>query len=138
MGKYNKDYLALQNLWNVCALRYLGTNSRSERLSIVDDFRDTLIDIKTEGEKSIRSNYEKWETDYWVPFCEQKLRRWIENNPFEARIQDNKLQEFQSIKQDFNYMRYRKIMQLIQDSGIGLGQGKDIKTINREGYKGVG
>jgi len=135
MNKYNRDYLALQNLWNVCALRYLGSISKSERVHIVDDFRDSVIDIKPDGLKAIRSNYDNWEKNEWMPFCKGKLLIWMQNNPFESRIEENKIQEFENIKMDFNYMRYRKIMQLIQDSGIGLGQGRDIKTIDRKGYQ---
>lgn len=128
MSKYKKDYLALQNLWNVCALRYLGSQSMSERMHVVDDFRDSLIDIKPDGNQAIRSQYERWEQEYWIPFCKKRLSEWIQGNPFESRVDSKKLQEFQNIKQDFNYMRYRKIMQLIQDSGIGLGQGVSSST----------
>lgn len=135
MSKYQKDYLALQNLWNVCALRYLGSMSKEERTTVVDDFRDTLIDIKQEGEKAIRSRYEQWETDYWIPLCKAKLAEWLQYNTFEGKVEENKMQEFENIKKDYNYLRYRKIMQLIQDSGIGLGQGKEVKTISRQGFK---
>ena len=131
MNKYKKDYLALQNLWNVCALRYLGSRSSMERMHIIDDFRDSLIDIKpydkTDTEdanyKAIRSSYEKWEQEYWIPYCKTKLAEWIKYNPFESQVETKKIQELQNTKQDYNYMRFRKIMQLIQDSGIGLGQG---------------
>lgn len=135
MNKYKKDYLALQNLWNVCALRYLGSMSEEERMYVVDDFRDSLIDIKPEGNQAIRSSYEKWERDEWVPFCKKKLDEWCYYNSYESQVEDNKIHEYENIKQDYNYLRYRKIMQIIQDSGIGLGQGKDIKTIERAGYK---
>lgn len=127
MNKYKKDYLALQNLWNVCALRYLGSMDKNERMSIVDDFRDTLINIKDEGVQAIRRQYDKWEENEWIPFCKSKLIAWIHNNTFESQVESNKIQEFESIKMDYNYMRYRKIMQLIQDSGIGLGQGSSGK-----------
>lgn len=124
MNKYKKDYLALQNLWNVCALRYLSASSREDRYHIVDDFRDTLIDIRTDDEDlAIRNSYEKWEREEWLPFCEKKLVEWSHFNSFESNVEDKKVQEFENIKLDYNYMRYRKIMQLIQDSGIGLGQG---------------
>lgn len=130
MTKFKKDYLALQNLWNVCALRYLGSINRDQRYYIVNDFSDSLIDIKPDGKEAIRSNYERWESDYWIPLCKSKLLNWINNNNFEARIEENKRQEYENIKMDLNYLRYRKIMQLIQDSGIGLGQGseKEITT----------
>jgi len=132
---YNKDFLALQNLWNVCALRYLGSMDKESRMIIIDDFRDSLIDITIEGKKAIRSNYEKWEEEFWIPFCKSKLLEWVKDNSFESRVKDNKIREFGNIKKDFNYLRFRKIMQLIQDSGIGLGQGKEIKTVERLGYK---
>lgn len=132
---FKKDYLALQNLWHVCALRYLGSNSMSERMKIIDDFRDCLIDIKSEGKKAIRSKFEEWETDTWIPFCNSELLKWTQYNVYAARIKNKKDDEFENIKQDYNYQRFRKIMQLIQDSGIGLGQGKDVKTIERAGYQ---
>lgn len=135
MGKYKSDYLALQNSWYVCVLRYLGSMDKTSRICVVDDFRDSLIDIKPEGVKAIRSNYDRWESDEWIPFCKKKLMEWVRGNPFESRIEENKMQEFENIKMDYNFLRYRKIMQLIQDSGIGLGQGKEIRTIDRKGYQ---
>lgn len=123
MSKYKTDYIALQNLWNLCAIRYINSFTKEERMMVVDDFRDTLIDIKPDGKHAIRTNYENWEKDEWIPLCKSKLVEWIGYNTFEAQVEENKMQEFEHIKQDYNYMRYRKIMQLIQDSGIGLGQG---------------
>lgn len=134
MNKYNKDYLALQNIWNVCALRYLGSISKNQRVEIIEDFHDSLVDIVPEGKKAIRRNYEDWEKNEWIPFCKKKLITWIENNVFASKREENRINEYENIKMDFNYMRFRKIMQLIQDSGIGLGQGKDVKTIDRKGY----
>ena len=123
MSKYKKDYLALQIIWQKCANKYIDSTSNIERMRIIDDFLDSIIDIKKDDDtRSIRSIYEKWEQTYWIPFCKTKLVEWIKHNPFESRIENNKIQELQNIKQDYNYMRYRKIMQLIQDSGIGLGQ----------------
>ena len=122
-SRFNKDYLALQNLWFMCAVKYMDSEIDKMRMKIMDDFRDCLIDIKSEGKEAIRSNYERWEKDIWIPFCKSKLAEWIHDNAFEACIETNKVDEFENIKQDYNYQRYRKIMQLIQDSGIGLGQG---------------
>ena len=132
--QYKTDYIALQNLWFICSQSYIKAylDGEMERcILIVDAFRDTLVDIvpsnpddeKDISRKAIRSNYEKWEDEYWIPFCKTKLAEWIKYNTFESTVQENKQTEYQNIKQDYNYMRYRKIMQLIQDSGIGLGQG---------------
>lgn len=134
MSKYKKDYLALQNAWYTLVLKYIGSNN-NERTGIIDDFRDSLVDEKPEGVKALRSSYEKWELGYWIPFCENKLMEWMKQYPFESQIHDNTMQELQNIRQDYNYLRYRKIMQIIQDSGIGLGQGRDIKTVDRHGYQ---
>jgi hypothetical protein len=134
--RYNKkDFLALQNLWNVCALRYLGSISKEERVIIIDDFRETLIDIRPDGDQAIRKNYDDWEKNEWIPYCNAILNGWIKNNSFEAKIEANKENERDIIKQENNYIRYHKILQLIQNSGIGLGQGKQVKTIERPGYQ---
>ena len=127
MSKYKTDYIALQNLWYKCSEMYLDSlfrNDKTRAMSIIEGFKDTLVDIDDDGKRAIRKNYDTWEEQKWHPFCETKLINWMNNNPFESRIEENKIQEFENIKMDYNYMRYRKIMQLIQDSGIGLGQAR--------------
>lgn len=121
--KQKSDYIALQNLWYTCSDTYLKIQDRSARVKIIDDFRDTLLDITREGAKAIRSNYDMWEKETWLTMCREHLDEWVKRNPFEARVNNNRQLEYSNIKADLNYLRYRKIMQLIQDSGIGLGQG---------------
>lgn len=136
--KQKSDYIALQNLWYTCSDTYLKVHNADARMVIVDDFRDTLLDISQTGTKAIRSRYETWENEVWLPLCEKRLSRWMRDNPYESRIADNCEMELNNIKRDLNFMRYRTIMQYIQDSGIGLGQGRTIKTIERRGFNGNG
>ncbi len=123
MPKSKKDYIALQNLWYECAIAYLHSINYPElRVRIIDDWVNSLVNIEEDGEKAIKKNYKEWEEKEWYPMCQLKLMEWIDNNPFEAKVDKNKDNEFYFIQQDFNYLRYEKIMQVIQDSGIGLGQ----------------
>lgn len=135
-NKSKSDYIALQNLWYTCSDNYLKTNDKSMRVRIIDDFRDTLVDITPDGCKSIRSLYKKWEENVWLPLCKKQLDMWAYSNPFEARVYEQRKQEENNIKEEFNHLRYRMILQIIQDSGIGLGQGKNVKMIERSGFKG--
>ena len=124
--RYKKDYMALQNAWNICVMKYLATSYDDERLKIVDDFRDALIDIKPEdpeNKKNLRTTYENWEKDIWIPACKKELNNWVKVNSFEAGDTTNLYTHYEFIKRSNNYKRFRKIMQVIQDSGIGLGQG---------------
>jgi len=89
--------MALQNAWNVCVLRYLGTNDKETRYHIINDFRDAIVDIKPDGAKALRKTFEEWEQ---------------------------------------NHLRFRKIMQVIQDSGIGLGAGKERGHYELSGFMG--
>ena len=119
-----KDYMALQNAWNICVIRYL-TSYEDERLRIIDDFRDSLVDIKpddTENEKNLRTTYENWEKNIWLPDCKKELDSWVKVNSFEAGDITNLHKQYEFIKRNNNYKRFRKILQVIQDSGIGLGQ----------------
>lgn len=139
MSKRNiKDYMALQNAWNMCVMRYLGTIDPEIRILVVDDFRDALIDIKPDGVKALRSTYEKWENDNWIPFCRKKLDSWIQNNGYEGKLEENCIREYENIKCDYNHLRFRKIMQVIQDSGIGLGAGRERGHFELDGFKGDG
>jgi len=132
--QYKTDYIALQNLWFICSQAYIEAyfDGDMERcFSIINVYRDTLIDITPLNEKNkdeqwkkaIRFKYEKWESEYWIPYCKTKLAEWIKYNSFESKVEDNRRREFENIKKEYNHLRYRKIMQIIQDSGIGLGQG---------------
>lgn len=132
---FKKDYLALQQSWYFSLLKYLDCMSVEEEVRVMDKWRDSLIDIDETGSKAIRDNYDKWEKDDWLPFCKSKLAEWIKANPFEARIEDNKVRELNSIKQDHNYMRFRKIMQVIQD-GIGFGKGREREHYELSGFMG--
>lgn len=134
--QYSKDYMALQNAWNICVMRYLSTSPDSiERINIMDDFRDSLIDIST-GDKALRSKYEDWERDVWQKEVNQELGFWVKNNSFESKDEDSLRRQGLVIKKNNNYKRFRKIMQVIQDSGIGLGRGKERDHYELSGYLG--
>jgi len=127
MKQYKTDYIALQNLWFKCSEMYLDSlfgNDKEKSINVVEGFIDSLVDIDTDGKRAIRKNYDLWEKTEWIPLCKNKLSEWIKSNPFEARVENNKIQEYNSIKMDYNFLRYHKILQLIQDSGIGLGQAR--------------
>lgn len=125
MSKYSKkDFMALQNAWNICLSKYLAANTLGERLNIIDDWRDSLVDVKPSGILALRTTYEHWEENDWLKDCKTKLIRWKQNNPFEAKDIDEVKREFNDIKQERNYLRFREIMQVIQNSGIGLGTGE--------------
>lgn len=128
--------MALQNAWNICVMRYLSTMDESERVKIMDDFRDALIDIKSTGKEALRANYEKWENKTWNTDCKKELTLWINNNRFESGEPSNIEEQYEFIRQINNYKRFRKIMQIIQDSGIGLGSGKERGHYELSGYMG--
>lgn len=120
--RYDKrDYYALQDGWRICRDRYLNSIDPEERIKIINDFRDSLVDISDTGKTALRTNYEEWEKT-WYPECEQILA-----NTIDLEIEDitTITIERQLIYQERNYLRYRKIMQIIQDSGIGLGEKKE-------------
>lgn len=136
-NKFDKrDYYAFQALWQDIAHRYIQTTDPEIRYEIVNTFRDSLIDIQPEGIRALRTIYEKWEKEEWEVFCEKELQRWKVSNPFEASDERSVQDERKQIKLEYNYMRYKKILQVIQDSGIGLGSSKNIKSVSRKGYNG--
>ena len=123
MGNFKKDYMALQNAWNICLQKYLTSPSKLERMEIIDDWRDSLVDVKPEGLLALRTNFEYWEERTWFNECIEQLEKWKKKYPFEAKDKEEENREFEDIKIDRNYLRFKKIMQVIQDSGIGLGTG---------------
>lgn len=123
MKGYKTDYIALQNLWFTCADTYNKTPNKSMRFSIINDFRDNLVDIEPEGKKALYSKYIEWEENIWLPLCKKKLAVYVKENSFHGRMIENQKREYRRIQEDLNSLRYHKILQLIQDSGIGLGQG---------------
>jgi len=129
-----RDYIALQNIWVMNIQAYLTERNEDARYEIVDDFKDSLVDVTPDGPMALRSKYDKWEQNIWKEMCLTYLNNWKLNNSFKAAVPDNLSKEFERIKQDNNYIRYRKIIQIIQDSGIGLGSKKTTPTIQRKGY----
>ena len=119
--KEKNEYQALQNTWYACVNRYLSTIDENERLQLVDDFRDALVDIKPDGQTALRKIYEHWEQNTWIPACKKELDTWVKANSFEAGDITNLHKQYEFIKRNNNYKRFRKIMQVIQDSGIGFG-----------------
>ena len=135
MSKYSKkDFMALQNAWNICLSRYLTSQTLEERLTIIDDWRDSLVDVKPDGKLALRSTYENWEEHTWLKDCKQKLADWKRDNPFESKDIDELRREYEDIKKEQNYLRFREIMQTIQHSGIGLGMGKERGHYELSGY----
>lgn len=130
-----RDYYALQDTWRELVHQYINTFDPAERVLVMDDFRDSLVDIGKE-KKQLRTTYEEWEKTFFYPYCEEKIVHWIKQNPYESGLQDNVDQEYKLIIQEYNYLRFRKIRQVIQDSGIGFGTGRDRKSIDRKGYDG--
>lgn len=134
-SRFNKDYLALQNLWYSCSHDFIEAykfGDPAKCMRIIDVFHASLVnvippDATDENTKSLHHQYEQWLVEEWIPLCKKKLAEWAKQNPFESHIDDNKVQEFDNIKEEYTIMRFHKIMQIIQDSGIGLGQGsKDV------------
>lgn len=135
MSKYSKkDFMALQNAWNICLSKYLTAQTYDERLTIIDDWRDSLVDVKTDGKLALRSTYETWEEHTWLRDCKLRMVKWKENNPFSAKDLDECRREFADIKMEHNYLRFREIMQVIQNSGIGLGMGKERGQYELSGF----
>jgi len=133
-GFDKRDYIALQNTWLTCILEYLKETSEDHRFSIIDDFKDSLVDVQPKGNLALRNNYDEWERDEWKEMCKIHLFNWKKENSFQAAVKENIIKEYEKIKLDYNYLRYRKIMQIIQDSGIGLGAKKNTPIISRKGY----
>ena len=131
-----RDYYAFQSLWQENAHTYIQSGSLDEQYNVINKFRDSLIDIAPDGVKALRTCYMEWEEKEWIPFCEDKFKEWEDTNSFEASDKIARHDEYNNIMKDYNYMRYRKILQLIQDSGIGLGSSKSIKSVARKGYNG--
>ena len=118
--------MALQNAWNICLSKYLTAQTYEERVYVIDDWRDSLVDVKSDGKLALRSNYEDWEEKTWLSNCKNKMMQWKQSNPFESKDSDECRREFADIKMEQNYLRFRRIMQVIQDSGIGLGTGESM------------
>ena len=140
MSNYNsaygkKDFMALQNAWNICLSKYLTAQTHEERLTIIDDWRDSLVDVKTDGKMALRSTYEQWEEHTWLHSCKLQMVKWKQDNPFSSKDKEECRREFNDIKKERNYLRFRRIMQVIQDSGIGLGTGATkVPTVERRGH----
>ena len=129
MSKFKKEYKSdpygiLRDALKVCVFRYLGCLDDDRREKILHDFYTTLVDLESKGAKAMRSTYEKWEQEEWVPICKNKLVDWIKNNEFESRVQDNIDREDEYIKQKNAWLKYQKIMQIITD-GIGWNKNSD-------------
>jgi len=136
-NKFDKrDYYAFQALWQDIAHRYIQVVDPEIRYDIVNTFRDSLIDIQSDGSRALRAIYDKWEKEKWEVSCENELEQWKASNPFEASDERGVQDEQKQIRLEHNYERYKKILQIIQDSGIGLGSSKSIKSVARKGYNG--
>lgn len=142
--KRKTDYFALQTHWNCIINLYIYTQDKGFRIDIIDDLKDFLIDINT-GDKSneeefnkkqIRSNYFKWEREDWEPMIKAALKEYIKVNPEDFVTTEDIVNKEEKIKQDLNHLRIRKIIQLIQDSGIGLGGGKVRGQYELQGFMG--
>jgi len=134
--KGSRDYYAFQELWRECARNYIQAENDGLRCRITNTFRDSLVDIELSGKKALRTTFEDWEKNEWVVICKETLDEWKRNNFFKTtnpRIVEN---EISQIRKEQNFLRYRKILQIIQDSGIGLGSGGVRRNVvDRKGFK---
>ena len=123
-GRFNtRDYYALQVGWVRCRDMYLEAikfDNRELQVRIIDAWRDSLVDV-SEGKRALRSNYEDWENNEWKVLCNNRFDKWTESDPFEATNPQSVRDESERIAQELNPLRYRKILEIIQNSGIGLG-----------------
>jgi len=143
-----KEFMAIQSIWYACVLRYISTSpdNLNERTKIIDDFRDTLIDIKPNDDidketgkknyKNLRRRYDEWEANEWLPDCIEELHRNVKQDPFFYGDEDSKEKRLDTIKHQNNYKRLRKIMEIIQQSGIGLGTAKERGHYELSGFMG--
>jgi len=122
-GVDKRDYYAFQALWQENAHNYIQARSLEDQYVIVNTFRDSLVDITPDGKRALFTRFTEWEENYWIPFCKKKLEEWRSSYPFESNDRRAEHDEYEQIMKDYNFMRYRKILQIIQDSGIGLGTG---------------
>jgi len=125
MSKDKSDYFALQLAWQKSVYHYLDNWDIEIRYKAINDLITSLVDIKKDGPKAIYSNYMRWENEYWLPLCKKGLDEWINFNSFEAKLEENKKNELENIKRELNHLRYHEILQIIQNSGIGLGHSSD-------------
>jgi len=134
--KGNRDYYAFQELWQTCARNYIQAEDSERRCEITNTFRESLVDIEPKGKKALKTTFEDWEKNEWVVMCTEKLDDWKRNNFFKTanpRIVEN---EISQIRKEQNFLRYEKILQIIQNSGIGLGSGRDRRNfVDRKGFK---
>lgn len=136
MAKFNKGYVALQNIWTELIHIYNNTFNPEIRVTIIDDLINTLVDIEETGKKALYSRYMKWQETKWDPIIENKLNIWIKNNRLISDDYQRRTNEKRELKQELNPRRLHKIMQIIQDSGIGLGSGKTRESYELSGFVG--
>ena len=53
-----RDYIALQNIWVMNIQAYLTERNEDARYEIVDDFKDSLVDVTPDGPMALRSKYD--------------------------------------------------------------------------------
>ena len=123
MKPSQRDYYAFQEVWQHCVHRYLSAEDPSSRVGIVDDLRDSLVDIKEDGNKALRKQYDVWEENEFLPKVHKEFREWAKQNPFESKDFIQSQHAYDNILEELSYLKYHKILQIIQDSGIGLGVG---------------
>ena len=119
-----RDYYALQEGWVRCRDMYLDAikyGNEELQVKIIDTWRDSLVDVTPESKLALLSNYEKWEKNEWEKLCESNFNKWVKANSFDAANYQSREDEGERIKQELNNLRYRKILEVIQGSGIGLG-----------------
>lgn len=120
MSKSRKSYVPYQSIWYSLIELYNHTFDNGARVLIVDDLIDNLVDMD-KGKKALYSIYKKWEKDVWIPLCQKRFKGWIDSNPLISDSYERQRNEWNSIKEEENSKRFHKIQQIIQDSGIGLG-----------------
>lgn len=134
--RYDKrDYYALQETWRDIIHQYTNTRDPRERVVIIDILRDSLVDVAETGKMALYSEYIEWE-QIWEKLVEQELHATIEEYPNDFQDDDDERRQKDIITQIFNYKRYMKIRQIIQDSGIGLGSKKERYHGELQGFMG--
>ena len=136
MAKFSRAYVALQNIWTELIHLYNNTFNPETRLAIVDDLINTLVDIEETGKKALYTRYKEWEKNEWNPIIKNRFNEWVDNNKLIADDYKRRTSEIREIKQEENPKRLHKIMQIIQDSGIGLGSGKTRESYELSGFMG--
>lgn len=134
-SKDKRDYYALQQGWRELEHLYNHAFSKEEQVEIIDNYIDNLVDEGT-GKMALFSLYLEWEKTNFKSFLLKKFKEWKYHNTFAAGDENIADSEMMYLRRDWNFLRYRQIRQIIQDSGIGFGDKSGVKQFTARGYDG--